>query len=650
MAEINAALNGLSYAPDDNFNGRDTLTVTVNDNASAAAGGAKTATKLVPIIVNAVADPVVVAPSGLSTNEDHTLVVNGFSVSDADSANLTVVLTAQAGSTLTLSQATGLSFTSGDGVGDQTMAFSGSVADINNALAGMRYRPAEDFNGAASFSYSVDDGSDLVPTAGSVNITVNAVNDAPRLLNASGFTGQQYVLDQSFSQMPPDPLLAFLQDYAANNAADFTVQNPAISYGDTGFYPFPTGIGDTNNFFMRFTGLIEVFTAGSYVFRVNSDDGFFLFIDGELVSEFPGPRGAADTDTAFMVLSPGGHSVELYYFEFAGGDNVIFSYSLDDGAFQTVGTTGDINTVTLSLDAALTINEDSAAASLFSASVLDPSMVMDIDSVSLTATLTLANPAAGTLSGGGFIETGTPGKYSLTGAASAVKAALIAVKFDSANNFHGTTSVSLLITDGQDGPQGTNPTGTVSITVNAANDAPVGQDSSVTATEDTTYVFTAADFPFTDSNDSPANAFEGAVITTLPASGTLVLFGVGNVTAGDFVTATDIAAGNLRYTPPAQANGTAFTSFTFQVRDNGGTANGGHDADQSAKTMTIDVNAVNDAVTLANAIADQTSIEDGAWSSPSPRIHSPIWTAPRRTTLRHSPTAIRCRRGSRSTA
>ncbi len=38
LAEINAALNGLSYAPDEHFNGRDTLTVTANDNAGAAAG------------------------------------------------------------------------------------------------------------------------------------------------------------------------------------------------------------------------------------------------------------------------------------------------------------------------------------------------------------------------------------------------------------------------------------------------------------------------------------------------------------------------------------------------------------------------------------------------------------------------------------
>ena len=39
------------------------------------------------------------------------------------------------------------------------------------------------------------------------------------------------------------------------------------------------------------------------------------------------------------------------------------------------------------------------------------------------------------------------------------------------------------------------------------------------------------------------------------------------------VSKADIDAGKLKYTPVADANGAAYTSFTFQVRDDGGTAN-----------------------------------------------------------------------------
>ena len=50
---------------------------------------------------------------------------------------------------------------------------------------------------------------------------------------------------------------------------------------------------------------------------------------------------------------------------------------------------------------------------------------------------------------------------------------------------------------------------------------------------------------------------------------------------------------------------TGYATFTFQVQDNGGTANGGVDLDQTPNTITVNVTAVNDAPVVAQAIADQ---------------------------------------------
>ena len=47
---------------------------------------------------------------------------------------------------------------------------------------------------------------------------------------------------------------------------------------------------------------------------------------------------------------------------------------------------------------------------------------------------------------------------------------------------------------------------TMTIDVTSVNDAPAGTDNTVTTLEDTQYTFAAADFGFTDPNDSPANA------------------------------------------------------------------------------------------------------------------------------------------------
>src|SRR6185312_1079285 len=134
---------------------------------------------------------------------------------------------------------------------------------------------------------------------------------------------------------------------------------------------------------------------------------------------------------------------------------------------------------------------------------------------------------------------------------------------------------------------------TVTIHVISVNDAPTGTDNTVTTLEDTAYAFTTSDFGFSDSNDSPANAFLAVEITTLPATGSLSDNGAALV-AGEFVTAADIAAGKLNYTPPTNAFGERLAGFTFQVQDNGGFANGGADLDPTARTMFINAISVKD--------------------------------------------------------
>jgi hypothetical protein len=143
---------------------------------------------------------------------------------------------------------------------------------------------------------------------------------------------------------------------------------------------------------------------------------------------------------------------------------------------------------------------------------------------------------------------------------------------------------------------------TLTIDVAAVNDAPAATDSTVTALEDTGYTFGTADFHFSDATDAGANTLSAVKIATLASAGTLRLDGVA-VIAGQFVSAADIAAGKLVYAAPANANGAAYASFTFQVRDSGGTANGGVDLDATAHTMTIGMTPVNDAPSGANATA-----------------------------------------------
>ena len=138
----------------------------------------------------------------------------------------------------------------------------------------------------------------------------------------------------------------------------------------------------------------------------------------------------------------------------------------------------------------------------------------------------------------------------------------------------------------------------------APNTLPSASDGTVTTNEDTAHTFAAADFNFLDTD--PGDTLESVEIITLPASGTGTLALSGTpVTANQVVAATNI--GVLAYTPPANANGTGYASFTFKVSD--GTAESA-----AAYTMTITVTAVNDAPTVATAIPDQPATVGTAFS------------------------------------
>ena len=121
--------------------------------------------------------------------------------------------------------------------------------------------------------------------------------------------------------------------------------------------------------------------------------------------------------------------------------------------------------VATGLTGRLTIAQDGAAAFLFATAPI----VTDVDSPRVTATLTLSDPSAGTLAGAG---PGSGGIYTVFGTPADVGAALAGITFLPAAGYTGSSTVAVSVTDGQAGPQGTNPTGTVSLTVGSAGNHP----------------------------------------------------------------------------------------------------------------------------------------------------------------------------------
>ena len=95
--------------------------------------------------------------------------------------------------------------------------------------------------------------------------------------------------------------------------------------------PDPLITGD--NFMSRYSGKITITTGGNYTFRVNSDDASYAWVNGRLVSQYPGGHGANNGATNFPItLAPGTYPFVYEQAEGGGGAAAFFYYTGPDTA------------------------------------------------------------------------------------------------------------------------------------------------------------------------------------------------------------------------------------------------------------------------------------------------------------------------------
>ncbi len=122
--------------------------------------------------------PSIAAPATASGEENTPLV---FSQSNSSTEILLTdsgavvgdnfTITASNG-TVTLASSSGLVFTSGAASGSSSVAFSGTVANINKALNGLEFVPASNMTGNATMQFAVTDPTDLESASATTAITV----------------------------------------------------------------------------------------------------------------------------------------------------------------------------------------------------------------------------------------------------------------------------------------------------------------------------------------------------------------------------------------------------------------------------------------------------------------------------------------------
>ncbi|WP_227814678.1 cadherin domain-containing protein [Nitrogeniibacter aestuarii] len=247
--------------------------------------------------------------------------------------------------------------------------------------------------------------------------------------------------------------------------------------------------------------------------------------------------------------------------------------------------------------------------------------IVDSDSSNLASlTVTISNAIDGTNEVLAADTTGTSivasydanlNKLTLSGTDSVAnyQQVLRTITYDNLAGTPDTTArtINFVANDGA----GDSNTAVATLSMTGANSAPDGTDKTIVIAEDDTYTFSLADFGFSDvDGDNLLRVW----IDTLPDQGFLLWNGA-TFAAGNWVDAGDIDAGQLSYRPPPDANGTPLATFTFRVQDDGGTVGGGIDTDAVANTITLQVNAVNDAPLVAldaTNLVSNGSFESGA--------------------------------------
>ena len=530
-----------SETPDSNFD----LAWVFNDGFSGPAelGEAKADTDRATINIIPTLDFEVVAPANIVVAEDNSFDLSTIAISsDLDnSAPLATTVRANNG---TISVAGTNVTLIGNGTDELTL--EGTESQINNALQTLSYLPLTNFHGNDTLNINVESTETLPPfltappsadNSHDIIVEVVSVNDEP-----SGTNKQTTILEEQtfvfgvsdfgYSDIDPNQLDRVIIDTA-----------PA-----------------TGNLLLDST----IISAGDSVSAVDIQSGKLIFS--------PEENSNTPVEFTFSVMDNGGTD--------NGGVNIDSTPNTFDISITPV------NDAPEGMNNTITLNEDTAYD--FSSADFD---FTDIDQNNLKAVIINTLPANGQLllagaavaAGQSIDETAITNLQYLP-AANSNGIALDSFDFqvqDSGGTVNG--GIDLDATENR-----------ITIDVLPVNDAPMGADSNIAILEDTSHTLNLSDFGFSDSSDN--DLLSSITIVNPPTTGTLTLAGavVGSNTT---IQPSDIDNQQLLYTPAANDNGLASDTIQFAVQDDGGTLNGGIDTDLTPNTITIDIDAVNDAPT-----------------------------------------------------
>lgn len=124
-------------------------------------------------------------------------------------------------------------------------------------------------------------------------------------------------------------------DYT-DDPAGFAGEIPGSSPWPAAIATHGYGTGGINNyFFAKLTSTLNITQADTYTFRTFNDDGVYVSVNNQLVINDPGIH-AEQAFNGSLYLNPGLYPVEIYFFERGGEASLEFTYKNSSGSFQHV--------------------------------------------------------------------------------------------------------------------------------------------------------------------------------------------------------------------------------------------------------------------------------------------------------------------------
>ncbi|WP_171032350.1 tandem-95 repeat protein, partial [Polaribacter aestuariivivens] len=625
-------LGNVTFDPEDNYNGSANINYTIKDNDPTTPLTSNVAT--IGITVISVNDIPVVQNETDTTPEDTQLVVSGTSTdgllnndTDADGDPLTI-------STFTID-------------GDATVYNSGTTATLTEgtlkilADGGYVFTPASDFNGTVpQVTYNVTDGNVVTPIAGTLDITVTPINDAPIAVNDLGNVTNEdtdiiiptiggndtddVAIDASTVTLidPNNPsntgnsttplLITGVGTYSVDNLGNVTF-DPVDNYNG------PANVNYTIQDNDPTTPLTSnVATIGITVTSVNDvpvvqnetnttpeDVQLVVSTANGLLNNDSDPDGDPLTISTFVAegttynagdtavlndgtlkINPDGSYIFTPNADFNGAIPKVI-YNVTDGVDTVAGeldiTVGAVNDAPVAVDdLGNTTNEDTEV-------VIATIVANDTDDSGINpATVTLIDPSDPSNTGNSTTPLIIPGVGTYT------VDNLGNVTFDPADHYNGAANVNYTVQDNDPTTPLTSNVATIGITVADVNDPPivVDEDTINLIFEDTPYTASVADGLLVNDSDIDGDALS---ISTYIVDGKTYNAGQSaNLTEGTLKINSD---GSYTFTPALNYFGSV-PPITYNVSD--GTAT-------TPASLTISVIEVNDPPV---AVADTNTINE----------------------------------------